>query len=71
MTTVGTKARVWEYIKGSNYLTPSFGSKDVSELAEYVEAHSSDAIKIKKVLKDIKKLALAETPISSVLALPH
>lgn len=71
MTTVGTKARVWEYIEGSNYLTPSFGSEDLSELSEYVEAHSSDAIKIKKALEDIKKSALAEAPSSSVPAPPH
>lgn len=71
MTTVGTKARVWEYIEGSDYLTQSFGSEDLSELSEYVEAHSSDAIKIKKALEDIKKSASAEASSSSGPAPPH
>lgn len=62
MTTVGTKARVWVYVKGSDYLTPVFGSESLSDLAEYVEAHSSDASKIKEALEDIKKSASPEAP---------
>lgn len=54
MTIVGTKARVWEYVKDSNYLTPTFGFESLSDLSEYVEAHLSDAFKIKAALEDIK-----------------
>ncbi len=62
MTTVGTKARVWEYVKDSDYLTPIFGSESLSDISEYVEAHSSDGFKIKDALENIKKSASPEAP---------
>lgn len=71
MTTVGTKARIWEYLEGSDYLTPIFGTEDLSELSEYVEAHSSDAYKIKEALETIKNSSSPEAPSSSGLAPPH
>ena len=43
MTTLGTRARLWKYFRGNDYLTPLFGSDNLSDKKEYVEAHSTQA----------------------------
>ena len=43
MTTLGTRARLWMYVRGHDYLDLLFGSKDILAKKEYIEAHSTQA----------------------------
>lgn len=46
MTTLGTRARLWTYFRGLDYLDPLFGSTDISAKKEYIEAHSTQAAQL-------------------------
>ncbi|KAI4150887.1 MAG: hypothetical protein LQ340_003840 [Diploschistes diacapsis] len=43
MTTIGTKARMWEYETNGDYLTPLHGGRGLSDASAYIEAHSPEA----------------------------
>lgn len=46
MTTLGTRARLWMYVRDRDYLDPLFGSKDILAREEYIEAHSTEAAQL-------------------------
>lgn len=54
MTTIGTRARLWVYRPGLDYLVPLFGSQDISDGSAYVEANSSDARKLTEAFHRMK-----------------
>ena len=64
MTTVGTKARMWECRRGDDYLNPLFGEASLSDVSQYIEAHSSEAGTLRKHLDACKP---AESTAISVL----
>lgn len=47
MTTIGTRARLWQHVWPEHYLTPLFGSGDgsgdLSDKEEYIKSHSTEA----------------------------
>lgn len=55
VTSFGTKARMWTCQPDSHYLEPLFGSMDLADPLQYIEAHSSDANKLQQGFEHMKR----------------
>lgn len=55
MTSFGSKARMWTCESESHYLEPLFGSLELAEPSQYVEAHSNEAHKIRQAFDHMKR----------------
>ncbi|OAL34086.1 hypothetical protein AYO20_06541 [Fonsecaea nubica] len=57
VTSFGARARIWCCGPKSMSLEPLFGSYDLADASAYVEAHSSEAITLRRGFADMKRFA--------------
>ncbi|KIW16598.1 hypothetical protein PV08_03786 [Exophiala spinifera] len=55
VTSFGTRARMWTCEPDATYLEPGFGSGELAEPSQYIEAHSSEATELRKGYDRMKR----------------
>lgn len=55
LTSIGTKARAWTCTEDSDYLEPMFGSHQLAEESQYIEAHSTEAETLRNAFGHMKR----------------
>ncbi|KIW21940.1 uncharacterized protein PV07_12652 [Cladophialophora immunda] len=57
VTSFGTRARMWTCAREATYLEPLFGSEELAEPSQYIEAHSSEATELRKGYDHMKRFS--------------